>query len=306
MCRSVLNRRNARFLQLVNGQGWRIIATEGVEKWVNKLARIMEIKTYESNGYPKLFFVRGQSGKKGGQKPLSKSKQNILEGFPRRGCKIHDFRLLRLWVHHDVPDIICEIRGKQNHELDIIRMWYALHPVYQRCQESGGLPFHAGLIEQDGKGILLAGHGGAGKSTCCQRLPHPWYAVCDDETLIVRDDQKRYFAHPFPTWSDYLWKRSERTWNVQRYLPLSAIFFLEQADTDEAIPIGQGQAAIFVNQLAMDICRRNWRHLDPKEVMMFKEKLFNNACELARAVPAFKLRVSLSGRFWEKIEAVLK
>jgi SynChlorMet cassette protein ScmC len=264
----------------------------------------MEIKTYESNGYPKLLFVRGQSGKIGEQILLFNFEQNFVKSFPRSGCKIHDFRLLRLWSHDDVPDVICEIRGEDNHEQDIIRMWCSLHPIYQSCQESGGLPLHAALIERDGEGILLAGHGGAGKSTCCQRLPSPWHALCDDESLIVRDGQERYFAHPFPTWSDYLWKRSERTWNVQQFLPLAAIFFLEQADTDEAIPIGQGQAATFINQLAMDICQRNWRHLDRKEETVQRKQFFENACQLAKAAPAFILRITLTGRFWEEIEKI--
>jgi hypothetical protein len=33
--------------------------------------------------------------------------------------------------------------------------------------------------------------------------------------------------------------------------------------------------------------------------------LFNNACELAKAVPAYILRVSLEGRFWEEMEKVI-
>jgi SynChlorMet cassette protein ScmC len=170
----------------------------------------------------------------------------------------------------------------------------------------GGLPLHAALVERNGMGILLAGHGGAGKSTCCQRLPSSWHALCDDETLVVINEEKQYFAHPFPTWSDYLWKRSERTWNVQKYVPLSAIFLLEQSETDEAIRIGQGQGATFINTLATDVCRRNWRNLDRKEERAQRKQLFQNACELARAVPAFKLRFSLNGRFWEKIEEVLR
>jgi hypothetical protein len=39
--------------------------------------------------------------------------------------------------------------------------------------------------------------------------------------------------------------------------------------------------------------------------MSRKTKLFENATELAKAVPAFRLQVSLEGRFWEEMEKVL-
>ena len=293
-------------LRLANGQGWHLIASEGIRSLVEKLASIMKLTKCEPNGYPKLIFIEGESGKEENGEFIRGLDVKTLERIPNSGWKAQNLKVLQLWFHCSILDVVCEIGTEDNHEVEIIRMWLAVNPIYQRAQQSGGLPFHAALIERNGIGIILAGHGGAGKSTCCQRLPSSWKTLCDDETLIVRDDQKRYFAHPFPTWSDYLWKRSERTWNVQGYLPLSAIFFLEQGGNDEAFPIGQGQAAILINQLATDVCRRSWRNLDREEERMQRKQLFENASELAPAVPAFKLRVSLTGHFWEKIEAVLR
>jgi hypothetical protein len=37
-------------------------------------------------------------------------------------------------------------------------------------------------------GILLAGRSGVGKSTAVQRLLHPWQALADDVTLVVRHE----------------------------------------------------------------------------------------------------------------------
>jgi len=37
---------------------------------------------------------------------------------------------------------------------------------------------------------------------------------------------------------------------------------------------------------------------------MLKEKVFDNACKLARGIPAFKLRVSLDGKFWKEMERI--
>jgi SynChlorMet cassette protein ScmC len=112
-------------------------------------------------------------------------------------------------------------------------------------------------------------------------------------------------VHPFPTWSDHLWRRSEPTWDVQRSLPLSAIVFLEQGPTDEAIPIGKGEATACIMESASQVCHSFWRDLALGEKRGLKEKVFDNACELARSIPAFKLRLSLDGRFWEELDRIL-
>jgi hypothetical protein len=45
--------------------------------------------------------------------------------------------------------------------------------------------------------------------------------------------------------------------------------------------------------------------MDREEVKSSRLKLFDNACELARKIPAYRLRITKSGRFWEEIEKVL-
>lgn len=293
----ILNTMNGYRLRLANGQEWYIISTKGLESWVEKLASIIGLDSGEPNGCPKLIFTQRQ--------PARRQDQNMLEDLHRRGWKSHDLRSLQVWSHDDIPDVICEFSTDTGHDLDMVRMWRALHPIYQRAQRSGGLPVHAALVECQGIGALLAAPRSTGKSTCCRRLPPPWQALCDDETLIVRDNNTRYLAHPFPTWSDYLRGNSTKRWNVQRSLPLSAIFFLEPAETDGVVSIGQGLATTHINQSAIQVCRRNWKSLDKYEERAYKLQLFENACELAKAVPTFKLRVSLNGRFWEEMENIL-
>jgi len=287
---------------LANGQRWHMIATEKLRSWLENLASIMELKTSEPNGYPKLIFIQKESRTKWWPELAKQIKQEV---FPRNDWKVHNLKALQIWSHPDVPDIICEIGPEDDDTLDIIRMWLSLHPIYQRAQDSGGLPIHAALIERNGIGVLLAAPGDTGKSTCCHRLASPWQALCDDETLIIPDVKGIYFAHPFPTWSDYLWQRHERTWNVEKHVPLFAIFFLEQAATDEVLGIGPGQAAIFIYQSATQVYQRSWRNLNREEGKAQRKKVFENACELAKAIPAYKLRVSLYGHFWEEIEKVL-
>ena len=293
-------------LQLGNEQTWQLVPTEGVRLEVDELARIMRLKSYEPNGYPKVIFIRSCSRSWQSENTTTSLTKNMGEVFTGVGWEPHDLVELIVWSHDNIPDFVCEIRNEMgDSELNMLRLRLSLYPIYQRTQEVGGIPLHAGLVERDGKGILLAGAAETGKSTCCRRLPPPWKALCDEETLVLSNDAKHYLAHPFPTWSDYFRKRSERTWDVQRHIPVSAAFFLEQSEEDEVIPLGKGEAAVLAQQSAMQIYYRYFTYLDHEKVRTRKEILFENACQLAKKVPAFKLRVSLSGRFWDKIEEVL-
>jgi SynChlorMet cassette protein ScmC len=212
---------------------------------------------------------------------------------------------LRVWAHPAVPDIVCELSDTRDHDLAMLTMGQALFPIYQAAIGRGGVPLHAALLDRDGKGILIAGPGGKGKSTCCRLAPMPWKARCDDETLVVRSGSGAYNAHPFPTWSDYLLRRSEPTWDVQRPTQLSAVFFLEQGGNDQVIPLGKAEAAARIMHSAGQVCQRMWRGLEGSVQRENNLKVFANACSLAKDVPAFTLRASLTGRFWESIEKVL-
>jgi SynChlorMet cassette protein ScmC len=253
----------AYLLLLGNGQGWQFIPNPEVMLEVGELGRIMGLRPCEPNGYPKLIFSRMGPVQTECEDATWRFDQNIKVNLRRLGWKAHELTFLRFWSHDEVPDLICEMRHEEgDYQRRILSMRFSLYPIYQQVQDSGGLPLHAGLVEHNGKGVLLAGPKNAGKSTCCRRLPKPWYPLCDEETLIVKVNQEQYLAHPFPT-------------------------------------------CVFINQLATQISCRYWNNLDHEDLMSRKTKLFENATELAKAVPAFRLQVSLEGRFWEEMEKVL-
>jgi SynChlorMet cassette protein ScmC len=292
-------------LKLADGQGWEMVAAQGTEPWVQKLASIMHLERCEPNGCPKLIFMRARSDIDWWQDPVFGLTREVSEGLPCSGWKPQSLGVLQLWVHPDVPDVICWMGDGDDQDLDITRMWQSLFPFYQRAVESGGLPLHAGLVERNGAGVLLAANGGTGKSTCCRRIPSPWKALSDDMALIVVDTHQQYRAHPFPTWSDHLWNVQETTWDVQHHLPLSALFFLEQGEIDEVIPMGQGQASVLITESSGQVYQSILRYLTRDEERTIKEKIFDNASQLAKIIPAFKLRVSLHGRFWKEMERTL-
>jgi SynChlorMet cassette protein ScmC len=291
-------------MQLGDGRGWQISAEEELRLWTEKFATIMELKACKPTGYPKLIFIRKKP--KNGQtaEPPYEGKENFAGELGKNGWRVQEIYNVRFWSKSDLTDIVCEL-GSDNKFLDLVMMRHSLYPIYQGVLDFEGLPFHAGLIEREGKGVLLAAQRNTGKSTCCLRVPKPWHALCDEETIIVRNDQKKYLAHPFPTWSNKFMKHSEKTWNVERHVSLAAVFFLEQAPVDAAIPLGQGEAAVSIYQSAMQVLYRYWHNLDSSELRVRNKDLFANSCKLTKTVPTFKLRVSLRGRFWEEIERVL-
>lgn len=171
--------------------------------------------------------------------------------------------------------------------------------------ERGGLLLHGALIERAGKGVILAGHGGAGKSTASRRFPEPWRALCDDQTLVVRDPHGEYRAHPWPTWSLFMWGGKGGSWDVRHSVSLRGIFFLGHATTEEVRPIGQGEAACLASavahQAAVDRLLTE-PGLDRKRLRRLR---FDAVDALVRQVPCYVLRLGLTGPFWSLIEGVL-
>ena len=295
-------------LKLGDGSCWSFIATPDTRSWVEKFATVIGLNVDDQNmnhNSTRIFFLQKCSERNGHVElnPLSYSK--IKPDLPGGGWNSVDFGALRLWTHNGIPDIVCEIGHTRSHELDIIKMWTALYGIYLRSFDSGGLILHGALVERNGSGVLLAGPGGAGKSTLSYRLPLNWRVLSDDQSLVVLDNQNRYLAHPVPTWSDHLWRGSEQSWNIQYHVPLATIFFIEQSASDKVVSIGQGQAAVCINDSSTEVINPIWWNMDIEEKITIKHKIFNNACDMARAVPAYILRNNLNGRCWNEMEKAL-
>jgi SynChlorMet cassette protein ScmC len=300
-------------MRLANGQECHFSATERASQWLEKMASIMQLRRCKSNGHSKLIFAREVLDNQADANSISSLDLDLQRDLSRDGWRPHDLwdrnrNLLRFWSHPDMSVLICDIGCEEEDPSDAVsKMRLSMYLIYRQAQHSGGLPFHAALVERNGMGIVLAASTGGGKSTCCDRFPVSWRILCDDETLIVRGSDGRYMAHPFPTWSDHIHRRLDRTWNVQQHVPLVAIFFLDWAETDEIVPVAQAQAAIVSNKLAEQVVYyRGHSNLGLEARRAFARELLDNACELARAVPAFVLSVSLTGSFWEKIDEVLE
>lgn len=174
------------------------------------------------------------------------------------------------------------------------------------AQTRGGVLLHGALAEKDGIGVILAAPGGTGKTTSSNRLPAPWRSLCDDTTLVVRDSHGNYWAHPWPTWSRFLWGGSGGSWDVQNAVPLKGIFFLTRALEERVERVGNGQAVSLLVECAEQTSQLMARGLSKEETRALHLERFNNLCALTQVVPAHLLHISLTGTFWQEIDRVLK
>ncbi len=290
------------------GFSWRLTGTPGTEAWLRKMATTMMLEPGAEDADARMTFVRGLSRK--GWTFRRKNTVALLDAFPVEGVPRGEWGYwnsgsLKLWYQRGMGDVVCEIKNTKRGSREMLAMWHSIYAVHCRLAYLGGIPLHAALVERDGIGVLLVAGEGTGKSTCCRRIPHPWVARSDDGAVVVPVKTEAYMTHPFPTWSQVISGSSDQTWNVQNGVPLGAIFFLEQADQDEVIPVGQGTAAVMINESASYLCRLGWKKRGPVLDIPLMEKLFDNACRLARALPAFVLRATLTGCFWEEMERAL-
>lgn len=179
------------------------------------------------------------------------------------------------------------------------------HVFARQAQAHGGILIHGALAERNGLGIILTAPGGTGKTTASKRLPAPWHSLCDDTTLVVRDPQGNYWAHPWPTWSLFQNGGPGGTWNVQKAVPLKGIFLLAQAGEDRVERVGHGQAVSLLVECVGQVSIFTSPHLFKEEVRALHLERFNNLCALARVVPTQVLHICLTGAFWKEIEQTL-
>jgi len=101
-----------------------------------------------------------------------------------------------------------------------------------------GVEVHAlGLADQDGSGYLFLGHSGAGKSTTARLwMSQPGVNLLSDDRIILRKHDGKFWMYGTPWHGDAGVASPSRT-------PLTAIFLLEQAPTNELSPLSASNAA---------------------------------------------------------------
>jgi len=292
-------------LKLANGREWCFKADRNSEWLCEYLAGLAELDAASQNPCETIALVTGDS------EPLFadvlKKAQKLSDRIrlPREGWVKNNHKMPKVWSQPGVPFAIASTLSRRDRIMDVLQAQQALYPVITGEIAAAGLPVHAALVEREGEGMLIAAKGGTGKSTCCRRIPPPWHCLSDDEGLIVKTGKKDYRVHPFPTWSAHMWEPSDRSWHVQRHVHLAAIFFLEQADIDACAPYPQSMAAISLYISSVDAFRKYEMNMDAAQVAKFRAIMMDNACQIAITTPAYALKATRSGRFWDAMEQVL-
>lgn len=205
---------------------------------------------------------------------------------------------------------VCLVSPAENEETLIFGMLPIAEAILRTELSKGGLLIHGALAEATsplGGGILFAGQGNVGKTTTSNRLPTRWKSLSDDASLVLRDVNGQYWAHPWPTWSRFF--KDEKgnpgpggNWDIQTGIPLKALFFLAQAEVDriEQIPFTPALAFLMetVQQASWPIIGR----LPNDKAYILQKQLFAVAEEFVQIIPTYTLHLSLTGAFWELIE----
>jgi SynChlorMet cassette protein ScmC len=202
-------------------------------------------------------------------------------------------------------DTIFTLISKENNEMPVVSLMHLSMAIYRDAQRRGGVLLHGALAAWNENGVILAGPGGRGKTTASRRLPYHWQSFCDDTTLVVCDNKGAYWAHPWPTWSTFMFNGLGGTWNVQHAVPLKGIFFLEQAHDDVLEPIGIPQSICLLNESAEQAAWLMPGHEEKNALRELRLQRFDNICDLAQTVPSYVLRMGPDGTFWQEIERAL-
>jgi hypothetical protein len=189
---------------------------------------------------------------------------------------------------------------------EVVRMERIATAIAVRSLARNGLLLHAALAVRDGAGFILAGPSGAGKSTASRRLPLPWQSLSDDCVLVVRAKDGQYWAHPWPTWSLLRDNGPVKSWPVEPAVPLKALLFLRQSASDRAEPVAITPATALIMESSYQLARVVAFTPEARANRVICAKYLRAAWALAAAKPAFRLSVSLAGRFWDEIERAVR
>jgi SynChlorMet cassette protein ScmC len=302
---TAIDSRQSYFLSLSSGLDWEFRPCEGSDEdvvaWVDRFASYMGLERGTSPATHRLRFGKMTAGNDKGHP------SRFLPGLPTE-VPAADWRAqgnsgMMLLQHPEVLDIYCGLYPDDKPAAAQMRR--PLVPVLEETIRSGGLPLHGALVERCGAGIILVGRSGAGKSTCCRRLPAGWQVLGDDLAVVVLDAEGGYRAHPLPTWSAFESGGNGWPCRANRSVPLRAFFFLQHEPVDGVEFLAGAKTALVV-QRACEEALIPFDLFHPDRGSFLAGHIFANVVPLVAAVPAFRLRVSLEGRFWEKIDVVLE
>lgn len=146
---------------------------------------------------------------------------------------------------------------------------------------------HASGIIMNDKGLLFVGHSEAGKSTTLKMLKEHGEILCDDRIILRR-------------WTDGFrihgtWSHGELPDVSSNSAPLQAIMYLEQASTNQLIPLTdkRERLSLVLSHMVRPLVTGDWW-----------EKMLDLAGHIAAQVPAYRMRFDKSGRIVDQLKEI--
>jgi SynChlorMet cassette protein ScmC len=303
---AAINHHKAYCLSLSGGLAWEIGpckgADPGVEAWVGEFASHLGLEPAAGGVSRNIRFGRVRDENGYTFDCYSCFVPRLSAEYPSEGWQAWGRAGAVLLRHPEIEDVFCGLFHSRHPVIEPMR--HALVPILEEAIASGGLPIHGALVEYQGMGVILMGRSGVGKTTCCRRLPSYWQVLGDDLALAVQSEGGSYRAHPLPTWSAV--GSGEVRWpcRANRSVVMQALILLEQSVRDRIEELSQSKAAVAITEACTQALKPLYM-ISSRDGASLRSRIFENAVALARTVPAFRLQVSLTGRFWEKIEELL-
>lgn len=151
--------------------------------------------------------------------------------------------------------------------------------------DRSGCYLHSDGVNMDGKGFLFVGHSGAGKSTIATLLQDKAEILCDDRMII------RKWAEVFSIHGN--WSHGTLPIVSANSAPLTAIFFLEQAQENNII-ISENRKdslARLLGCLIKPLVTKDWW-----------ENMLTLLEDIVATVPCYRLRFDKSGKIYHKLK----
>lgn len=259
---------------------------KGEKEIVSSLGNAMELKP----GRGKNFILFSE-----------KEPEDLLKYFPAGNLpwKIYNNDRVKLAYHRIFKDIIIKSKG-----FNLFNAKFLFFPIWLQVIEKGGLIAHCSFIVKDGKGILLIGSNGSGKSTCYRRFPGGWEKISDDWAVISGDG---FQVSPWPTWSHLSHKLQEdrKSWDISRKYPLSALFFIEKGKRQKIKRLRQSEVTLCLINSIKELLHSDLKNLYKPERINLMKQIFENAWNVSGKIPGYSLTTTLKGRFWDLIKGVI-
>ena len=206
---------------------------------------------------------------------------------------------------HPAGAYFCEVEHPSNMDILALQLMKIASIMRRGAEQNMGFLIHGALAAYNGRGVILAGQGGMGKTTVSERLPYTWQSLCDDTALIVHDKTGGYRAHPWPTWSRFMFGESGGTWDVSRNLPVAGVYFLKRGEQDKITPNNKAESVCRLVKSTEEALKPILLRDDEYDSKDMRINRFDNVCAFAESVPTYILSFTRDGRFWEKIEKVI-